>query len=104
MSDKENLELISLNGNGLRDDRKRRSLFSWLKHNHRAKDTFIFLQETHTTPKLEKLWEKDWGNKILFAHGNSGSKGVAILLPININFTIANVTSDNDGRYIVLAL
>jgi hypothetical protein len=78
MADNEKLEFLSLNGNGLRDDRKRRSLFGWLKHDHNASNKFIFLQETHTTSSVEKAWEADWGNKILFAHGDSGSKGVAI--------------------------
>ena len=63
--DKENLEFISLKGNGIGDDRKRMSLFNWLKSHHDATNKFTFLQEMHTTSKIEKLWEDDWGHKIL---------------------------------------
>ena len=58
------------------------------------------LQETHSTPSDENIWQSEWGGKILFSHGKSNSKGVAILFP-NIDYDIIDTQADNDGRYIM---
>ena len=97
---KEPLQLMSLNTNGLRDGNKRRSLFNWLKQFHNGRSKVIFLQETHTDKKIEAIWERDWGGKILFSHGTSGSKGVAILLPTSIEYKVENTIEDPNGRFI----
>ena len=60
---------ISLNARGLRDFTKRR----------KVRRGIIFLQETHTVRKVEKLWtnqfllSKRYSN---FSHGKSDAKGV----------------------------
>ncbi len=61
------------------------------------------LQETHCTKKEEKLWEKNWDGKIFFSKGSSNSKGVAILIPSNINFELCE-NSDNEGRMLIVKL
>ena len=51
------LELIGLNVRGLRDYRKRRTVFSWLKkHTHR--NAVILLQETHSIEGDERIWKR----------------------------------------------
>ena len=61
------------------------------------------LQETHTDTNNVNDWYKDWGDRnIIFAHGNSSSRGVAILLPSMIDYKINSTECDPDGRYIVL--
>ena len=40
----------------------------------------VFLQETHSTKKIEKLWKSHWGGKILFSNGKPNAKGCAILI------------------------
>ena len=99
------LELLSLNANGLRDGRKRRSLFNWLKKYHKADGKIVFLQETHTDISNEADWFEDWGHKdIIFSHGNSRSKGVVIILPQSYDYVMNSKEIDPNGRYIALNL
>ena len=94
--------ILSLNVRGLREAKKRREIFQWLKQYHKGKDSIIFLQETHSTALDLTSWERDWGSKVIMSHGTSNSRGVAILLPINYNFEIQNSTVSTDGRKITL--
>ena len=98
--DKEKLNILSLNVRGLKDGKKRREIFRWLKNFHRGGSSVVFLQETHSEPATEKVWDRDWGSKIYFSHGSARSCGVAILLPMKYNFTITNVWSDKEGRIV----
>ena len=49
-------EVVSYNTNGLGDDRKRRKIFNYMKK-HTSGKSIVFLQETHSTQKVEKLFE-----------------------------------------------
>ena len=52
------ISIASYNCNGLADNKKRRSVFTWLKE----KEYNIYcLQETHSTILDEVMWKKDWG-------------------------------------------
>ena len=48
------------------------------------------------------LWEREWGGKISFSHGESNSRGVAILIQNNIDIDIIDTKSDKNGRYILV--
>jgi exonuclease III len=97
------MELLSLNTNGLREDTKRRSLFTWLKKFHNAEEKIVFLQETHTDASNVSLWMEDWGHKnIFFAHGDSRSRGTAIILPNSDDIKINSSECDPNGRYVAL--
>ena len=103
MTNQEPLNITSLNANGLGDVKKRRKLIIWLKKFHKIDTKIIFLQETHTTEKLETRWKNEWNNQdIYFSHGTSGSKGVAIILPKNLNCTVNTSYKDPGGRYVAL--
>ena len=95
----ESITLSSFNCRGLGDGRKRRSVFQWLKKYH---NSIILLQETHSTISTERSWEKEWGCDIYFSHGTSGSRGVAILFPKQLIYTIKNQLSDEEGRLLIL--
>ena len=73
-------QLLSLNVRGLRDSKKRRELFRWLKHFHNGNKSIIFLQETHATELDKHIWEKEWGSTVILSDYNTNSRGVAILL------------------------
>lgn len=90
-----NLDLITLNVNGLRNTVKRRAIFKLLRK--RGAD-LVLIQETHSTREIEKLWSSEWGGSILFAHGSSNSRGVAVLLPRNPQIKINSQMSDSEGR------
>ena len=76
MSDIE-FEVVSFNVHGIRDDLKRRKIFNYMKKQTSGK-AIICLQETHSTKRVEKLFEYQWRGKILFSHGTSGSKVVCV--------------------------
>ena len=95
------LSISSFNCRGLRDKLKRNSVFNWLKSKYLG---LFFLQETHSIGTDESIWTKEWNGKIYFSHGNSQSKGVAVLIPevlVGI-VNVSQVTSDPEGRFIVL--
>jgi exonuclease III len=59
------------------------------------------LQETHTSEKIEVTWKNEWGKyDIYFSHGNTGSKGVAIVIPKLLDYKVNNVIRSQNGRYI----
>lgn len=93
------VKVASYNVNGLRNDQKRREIFNYIKV-HQSDITL--LQETHSLPEDETVWNNEWGRKIIFGHGSTFSKGVAILLAKNSQFEITDITQDEEGRYLIL--
>ena len=98
------LNFVSVNVRGLRQRAKRYSIFEWLKRCHLGEKSFTLLQETHSTPEIESLWETDWGNKIIFNHGSSNSRGVLILLPKGHDYKIDVLFKDNSGRLMIIKI
>ena len=90
---------LTHNGNGLGDPNKRRALFH---HFHVKKYDLIFVQETHSTAGIEKRWNTEWGNKIWYDHGESNSKGVAIIFSKDVNVIVHHVIRSSQGRYLIL--
>ena len=66
------LNILSLNVRGLRNENKRRAIFSYLKYQNA---TIFCLQETFSKPEDEKIWSAEWGEKMI-SHGSEHSKGV----------------------------
>ena len=83
---------------GATDCVKRRSIFDF----HRQNVDVLIMLETHSTPQCEKIWEAEWGGKIIFAHGTSAAKGTAILLKKNSVLKITNIVRCIEGRYIII--
>lgn len=90
--------MVSYNARGLRQNNKRRRLFSYL---HRRNAQIIMVQETHTLPMDEKLWQNEWGGQIIFSHGTHDSCGVFILFKPSFNVNILKWHSHDLGRYII---
>lgn len=93
------LKVSSCNARGLRQQRKRRQVFSFL-HRHR-RDIFC-IQETHSTREDEKYWANEWGGKVVFNHGTSSSRGVCVLFNPTLTFIIQKCWTCNSGRAIIL--
>ena len=79
------VKLASYNVRGLKNDKKRRELFSYMVA---QKYDIVCLQETHCEAVNRKVWEKDWKGKIFHSFGTNRSKGCAIL--INETMTTKN--------------
>jgi len=70
-------EILSLNVRGVGNRLKRLKTINWLQS---SSANIIFIQETHSQPGNEKMWENEWKGKILFSHGAGNAWGVTILL------------------------
>ena len=60
------------------------------------------LQETHTSENCEKRWEDLANAKCYFSHGTSNSRGVATMIPKDMNVKVNNIRRDSNGRFLIL--
>ena len=80
---------------------KRLDVFNYLK----SKNCQIYcLQDIHSTPNTENIFNSDWGNKGLFSSISSNSRGCAILFNKNLDYKVHAHTSDPEGNYIIADL
>ena len=94
-----NLNIISVNCQGLQNKQKRLDVFQYLKD----KDFNIFaLQDTHFTKEQEPLITTEWGYKCIFSSFSSNARGVAFLFKNNFEFEIHNTYIDVNGNYCIL--
>ena len=94
------VNVFSLNCNGLSDKVKRTSVFNHLK---RKRKGIFMLQETHTTLNSEFTWKNQWGcKKVFFSHGTSNSRGTAILISSDYDVSVLKEFKDEYGRFIIL--
>jgi exonuclease III len=98
------ISILSLNARGLSQCSKKVSLFHWLDKHHTVHEKIMFIQETHVTKEKESWWSKTWHGPKYFSNGTSRSRGVAILLPKSLEFTLHSKILDPKGRYIVLKI
>ena len=92
----DNIKVGTFNIRGLKNLKKRRIFFTYLK----AKSfDIICLQETHATKNEEYFWQTHFGGKILYSNGTPRSCGVAILISNRCNIKIGNVESDKEDSY-----
>jgi len=94
-----NFKLLSLNARGIRSFEKRKALFGWLM---KDKADICFLQESYSTPEVEKIWKSQWKGELFFSHGTEHSKGVLILVKKSLEFELKNAKVDKNGRFIIL--
>ena len=96
----DNLKILSLNARGLRDNLKRRKVWKYCKDNN---VDICFLQETHGSNKDNHLWSNEFGNKGLFANGESNARGVATMF-CKYGNKVREVIRDINGRFILIKL
>lgn len=68
------LSILSINVRGLRDHKKRNTLFYWVK---KKQSDIIFLQETYWTDDLIHQIEREWEGECILNPGSNHSKGTA---------------------------
>ena len=95
----DSLKLVSLNVRGLSNFRKRRAIFTWCR---KQKADLIFLQETHSTKAGKYKWKKEWGSEIIFPHGSSNARGVAVLIKRCLDIVVEQELPNSNGVSIVL--
>ena len=94
------LELISLNTRGLRDYRKHKIAFNWLKSI--LVKTLSLLQETHSIKGDERIWKAQWRGEVRHAHGTHNSKCVLIVFKDGVNLDIQTEIVDSERRFIII--
>ena len=95
-----NLSLISNYVTGLQAISKRIKIFEYLK-NYVTSNGFIFLQETHSSVKDEKIWNDEFGGQLFFSHGKTSTCGVAIGFVGTKALSILHIRRDYLGRILV---
>ena len=88
---------MSINVRGLADSTKRRAIMDY----HRFNADVLIMQETHSTPDIESIWQNEWGSKIIFSHGTGAARGTAVLFSKKIEHMVKNIQKANDGRYVI---
>ena len=96
-----NIDIASMNTQGLNDYKKRRDIFQYLKQ---KKFSIIFLQDTHFEKQMEKQIRSEWGYEVYFSSHTSQSRGVAILFNNNFDFQVLDVKHDLDGNYLIVTI
>ena len=83
-----------MNARGLSDVIKRRAIFNF----YRSRTDILCIQEVHSTPDVEQIWANEWSGDVLFSHGTSNARGVAIFMPKGMMNSVENVKRDVSGR------
>ena len=96
-----NFQVITLNVRGLREYKKRRNIFHWLKTNT-SPNSVVFLQETHSDKSTEHIWRSQWRGDIRFSHGTQLARGTLIGFREGLDYTVKREFKDNSGRYVIL--
>ncbi len=64
----------------------------------------LFYFKKHSSKEIENKWKNEWGGQIFFSHWTSNSKGVAILIPKNIEYSMCDKITDIEGRILIVKL
>ena len=83
------LKIISLNVRGLRNSKKRKTLFHQFK---KGRYDIICLQESHLTLKDHEIIKREWGSHFHLSEGSNNSKGL---------LTLFNKSIDSKDTYII---
>lgn len=92
-------KVLSLNVRGMNDEKKRKSIFRWVKKN---RIDVCFLQETYCTTNVENIWKNQWGGKLLSSFGTNHARGVTIIFKPGLDVDIINTQKDEIGRMLLL--
>ena len=97
-------DILCLNTAGIGDSTKRRKLFNYAKK-HTSFAGIVFLQETHSSEKNERLWVNQWScgrEAVIFSHGSSNAREVSIAFRESLDYKILSVTHDSNVRFIII--
>ena len=101
MADDFRFELITLNVRGLREFKKRRKMFNWIKK-HTLKESIMLLQETQSDEKIENIWASQWPGDLKFSHGTSLARGCLIGFGEDLHYNVMKEHKANEGRFLII--
>ena len=88
------LKIASLNVRGLRDNTKRREMFTWFRTKHFS---MYMLQEVHYTENINHVWSAEWGYQAIFSNYKSNKAGVCILFNKTLIFKLKRLSLTPKG-------
>ena len=91
------INIYSLNCNGLNDDVKINAVFYKLKK--RVKGYIYMLQETHCTTENEHKWTRERDNHMYSSNETSNARGVAITITGNHEYRLLQLERYTKGRF-----
>ena len=94
-------DVLSLNVRGIREQIKRRGIFSYLKD---QKATIYFSQGTYSERAVENIWRNEWGGALIFSHGTTHSKGVCILINLFARPKVDYYYANDSGRIVLITI
>ena len=62
----------------------------------------LFLQETHSTSKVEQKWKEDFKGHVFFSHGKTNSCGVVTAYFGKETFNVKKQETNKEGRILIL--
>ena len=89
-----------MNVRGLTDCVKRQKVFAA----YRKLSDILIMQETHSTEECENIWRSHWGGEVIFSHGSSAARGIAVFFKKDIFKSVRNIYKDIEGRLIIFDL
>lgn len=95
------IKIFNCNVRGLNNHIKRREIFHYLQC--KSYDIFV-LQETHSSKRLQKRWQCEWGGRVFFTHSQTNAKGVCIMFKRSASVKVLDSVHDKDGRIIGLTI
>ena len=95
------IDIISANVRGLRQQFKRFDLFQYFRN---LKADIVCLQETHLVQKDLNTLKKDWNVEYFIAGNSTNSRGVAIVIYNSFEYSIASWNKDPEGQFIILEI
>ncbi len=101
LQEKYDFTMMSVNIRGLNDRRKRRNVFRYLKKN---KIDVCLLQETYSTPDVERIWKNEWAGQMFCSHGTKHSRGVMLLIRPGFDAKVKDIYAENTGRLMIADL
>ena len=101
MSQGEELLVLSANCQGLQNKLKRMDVLDYLG---KTNASIICLQDIHWTSNDESIVRSMWKGDVILNDEFSNSRGVAILLNTNFEYSIISIYKDKEGNMITLDL
>ena len=94
------VRFTSLNTGGLNAALKRTKVMTYIKN---LNADVILLQETHLLKTDHRKLNRPWIGQLFHSQFNCKTRGTAILIRKNVQFTSSNIITDPEGRYTIIS-
>ena len=95
------LSFITNNVKGIQSYKKRLKLIQYFKEKIGSTGV-LFLQETHSSSKVEQKWKEDFKGHVFFSHGKTNSCGVLTAYFGKETFNVKKQETDKEGCILIL--